>query len=780
MSASLALRLAAPVFIALIPLLFFTRSTIEDTRDTALEHAQSELRSAATTLKTNEQLVIDDARRTVQALSTRPAIRGGGAACTELLQSFVEVDQRFANLGVVSATGRVVCSALPVPDGTNLADRTYVQDAIRYGEPAVGNYQVGRITGVPSINFGYPVEAPDGRVVQVVFAALKLEFLSSQIEKLGLPENVTAVVFDRDGTILIAPTHPGRVGDPAFSTSISALDQSPALALRDFVGQDVIATTSELTGGVVAVAIPRADVEAPAASEVGAAVRAASLAVLLGGGLAFGLVWLVVQRPIDGIRRALRQLASGDLSTRLRPASSVGTLNALATDIDDVATSLELAQNELRQHAFHDLLTGLPNRLGFLDALAVRPVGIMVYLRVEALPDITATIGHDAADDVIRSVARRVEELAAGATAARISDGGFAILYALPEAQRADAEALMRRLSATMRDPVLVGDVRLPAEVRLGAALLPLDTDDPQLALRMAELAARGAHRNDGGTLFDPNSDQHKAENLALLTDMRDALADDELAVFYQPIVALTARDALTPRFEALLRWSRPDGRMHSPGEFIPLAERTGLIEEIDRWVIEHVAYQLEMWAGRNFYPRVAVNLSAHSLTNRDLPAFVGDTLGRHRVGPTQLKAEITETAFVEGFDGALSVCRELAALGIPISVDDFGMGYGSLRYLQEFPVSTLKVDRSFVRELGQETESGARANSIVEAISTLAQRMDLGTIAEGVETEEMLGRVRTLGISSAQGYLYAPALPPDAALDWTRSYSASHPRSVP
>ena len=768
LKASLSLRLIVPVLIALIPLSLFARHQVEENRERSLRQAEAAITTATSALANSERMVVSDAAGIITGLAQLPAVAGTREECEATLGAVADIDHRFANLGVIAANGAVTCSALPVPEGTNLSDRTYFLDAMRYNDLAWGAYQVGRITGKPSINLGYPLRTASGRPIGVVFGAVSVEFLNDQLSMVELPQGASAIVVDRSGTILVDTGDPTRVGDPAYRLSLSILLRNPEQALAGLFDGEVIASVRELTGGAVVVATPRAEVDAAALAEARQVLLVGIAAAFLGGGVAVLLTWLGVARPITGIRTVVRQIASGDLSRRLRPASPDGTLNGLAWDIDEMATSLARSEAELRRYAFEDIATGLPNRAALLVRMRRYRRGALVYVRLDSLADVAAMFGYQAADEVVMEIARRLQDATeAGEPIGRVSDGSFAAFF--PEAETPEqASARMSRILEALDGSVSLGEGSIELITRAGAAILPDDADDPETLMRMAELAARGANRSDHGTLFDPASDQQKAENLRLLSEMREALLADRFEVFYQPIVQLHGNGPT--HFEALIRWTGDDGVRRSPGEFIPLAERTGTIEHIDRWVMGTVGRQLGQWRSEGFAPEVSVNLSAHSLLNADLPAYLQSVVDRHHLEPGQIHVEITETAFLEGWEGPLRVCESLRDMGIAISVDDFGMGYSPMQYLRSFPVQTLKVDMSVVQDI----EHDSSVSSVVEGIVLVAQNLGLRTVAEGVETPAAHAALLRLGVTDAQGYYYARPMPPDDAARWARSSRAS------
>ena len=600
-----------------------------------------------------------------------------------------------------------------------------------------------------------------------MFGAVRVAFLGEQLSMVELPDEASALVVDHAGIILVDSAHPERVGDPAYRLSLSHLMSHPQFALRWLFEGEVLTSVKELAGGLVVVVLPRASVVAPAEREARAVLITGVAAAVVGATAAVLLTWFGVARPISRARAVVREVASGDLTRRLAPRSSAGTLNGLAWDIDEMTVALASTEGQLRRFAFEDQLTGLPNRQALLQRIRFWSTGALIYLRLDSIADVASMLGFEAADEAILAVGQRLKDVAEEEDlVGRVADGGFALFF--PSASSSQ-EALDRMSSVleALESGLTIGDADIEVVAHAGAALCPDDSADPETLLRLAELAARGANRSDRGTMFDASADAQKAENLRLLSEMRTALLSDAFDLVYQPIVKFDGSREV--HFEALIRWTGEDGVRRSPAEFIPLAERTGAIAHIDRWVLDRVGRQIQEWGREGFRPSVSVNLSAHSLLNEDLPAFVDRVTETYEPEERQLCLEITETAFIEGFEGPLRVCEALAARGLPIAIDDFGMGYAPILYLRSFPVDCLKVDMSVTRDLGHDPAVPAVIRGIVE----MADHFRIRTVAEGVETAEADAALRTLGVTDAQGYLYGRPMSPGESRAWARTRRA-------
>ncbi len=447
---------------------------------------------------------------------------------------------------------------------------------------------------------------------------------------------------------------------------------------------------------------------------------------------------------------------------------------------------LEIA---LSRRALTDPLTGLANRDLFHDrvghALAqfARAAGgppggaagrpAVLFLDLDDFKRVNDSLGHHAGDALLRGVAARLLNATRGCdTVARFGGDEFAVLLERAR-DEADARVVADRITASLREPVRVSGPRAAggdpaaaeAEARVGVSVGVAFAEPGMSAdelLRNADAAMYQAKGNGKGhhAVFDPALVAAASERLALGIDLTHALARGELALAYQPVVDL-ATGAVTGA-EALLRWRHPARGAVSPAQFIPLAEESGLIVELGRWVLEEACRAAAAWppGADGPAPGVAVNVSGRQLLRADFPAHVAAALAASGLAPGRLTLEITETVLMRDTEAGLTVLRTLKALGVRLAIDDFGTGYSSLRYLQQFPVDVLKIDKSFVDGVARPGHDAALARTIV----ALGRTLGLRTVAEGVEHETQRERLAAMGCESGQGYLFArPA--DDAAL---------------
>jgi len=432
---------------------------------------------------------------------------------------------------------------------------------------------------------------------------------------------------------------------------------------------------------------------------------------------------------------------------------------------DDVTERIR-HQETIEQQANYDTLTGLPNRSLLSDRLAQavvkaarsgRPLGVM-FVDLDHLKRINDSLGHAIGDQVIAAVGRRMAgTLRTGDTVARVSGDEFVVL--LTDIQHEDDVApVAAKVRNSIGSPLKIEAHEFVLSASIGIALYPKDGADAPTLLRNADAALYRAkeHGRDCFRFFAPDMNERMVRYLAVERALRQALEAEEFRLEYQPIVRLATGEAVGA--EALTRWRRPDGSMVAPAEFIPIAEESGLIVPIGRWVFETAARQAGLWnRGRKpFF--VSVNVSARQFRDPGLLDSIRSAIQSARVNPALIKVEITESTLMQSPEGAVKTLRALQELGVRLVMDDFGTGYSSLAYLKRFPIDTLKIDRSFVRGLLGDAEDLALTRAVID----LARGLGLDVVAEGVETREQARLLTEQRCPFAQGYLFGH--PQDAA----------------
>jgi diguanylate cyclase len=436
-----------------------------------------------------------------------------------------------------------------------------------------------------------------------------------------------------------------------------------------------------------------------------------------------------------------------------------------------LAGSLQSANKRLRELAFHDGLSGLPNRLHFeeqLDATLAR-VGrqasamAVLFIDVDGFKAVNESFGHAAGDEVLREVGRRLaEQTREQDSVARIGGDEFLLLYAEPGSQESTAALAQQTLHALMAPYHLPGgsDVRLSCSI--GIAMFPEHGPTSRL-IANADAAMFAVKRTGGSTyaFFDPRMGLDGSDQLELQTDLRQAIERRELALYYQPKVDARTRECTG--VEALVRWQHPTRGAVGATELIAVAERFGLIGAIGQWVIDEACRQVRAWDEQGLRLRVAVNLSAQQLRQDDLVQRVRQSFEAHRVDASLFTFEITESVAMEDTQATMRAFAQLARAGVSLSIDDFGTGHSSLAYLRTLPARQLKIDRSFIADLGVSGD----AMAVVDAVIRLAHALGLRVVAEGVETERQCEILATLGCDEFQGYLFARPMDAERLVVW-------------
>jgi diguanylate cyclase (GGDEF)-like protein/PAS domain S-box-containing protein len=450
-----------------------------------------------------------------------------------------------------------------------------------------------------------------------------------------------------------------------------------------------------------------------------------------------------------------------DRSLRVHPAFDP-TIRLLAA-----RASAELERRREERHssylAHHDPVTDLPNRPLFLDRLnqslsraSWRNVLVAVLLSETDRLDVVAAMGQHALDRVVRAIASRLRSCVRdGDTVARLGPGQFGLVL-VDVASAVDVAPIARKILDSLATPFDLEGHESVVSTSIGISLYPADAEDPETLVRCAEAALHNARRRSRNSysFFTGALNQRAAEKLKLEARLRRALERNEFVVHYQPQMDLAS--GRVTGVEALIRWRSPEAGLIGPNDFIPVLEETGLIVPVGEWVLREACTQNKRWkeAGLSV-PRIAVNLSGRQLNDPSLVSTVGRVLKDTGLDPASLELEITE-GMIENADEAVKILHGLSSMGVRLAIDDFGTGYSSLSYLKSFPINTLKIDQTFVRDVTTDADDAA----IAKAIIAMAHSLKLNVIAEGVETREQLDFLSSEACDEIQGFLFGRPLP--------------------
>jgi diguanylate cyclase len=448
-----------------------------------------------------------------------------------------------------------------------------------------------------------------------------------------------------------------------------------------------------------------------------------------------------------------------------------------------LATSLADANRELQFLALHDSLTKLPNRLLLEDRLQQQVQNgrrgksrfAVLFLDLDGFKEINDVYGHHIGDLLLVEVAGRIRgSIRASDTLARI--GGDEFILIVDAGEPADAANVAEKLVVAIRDPYLIGEHELGVSASIGIAMFNGRDREAQSLLKNADAAmyhAKAMGRNCY-CFFEATMNEGAQQQMHLLHDLRQATDRNELVLHYQPKFSSPEGELIGA--EALLRWNHPVRGLVPPDQFIPLAEKTGLIISIGRWVLNEACRQMARWRASGFsLPEISVNLSAVQFNHPGMIALVSDTLQRYSLDPRCLTLEITESTAMRNADASIAILQQLHEMGVRISIDDFGTGYSSLLYLKRLSASELKIDRGFVQDLLLDAEDAA----IVSAIVGLGRTLNLKVVAEGVETSDQREFLTRIGCNSLQGYLLGRPAPGEQFADWFRRPSTATKREA-
>ncbi len=442
-------------------------------------------------------------------------------------------------------------------------------------------------------------------------------------------------------------------------------------------------------------------------------------------------------------------------------------LEVLLAKEEQINEALVQSRSALEHAAFHDFLTDLPNRTYLVERLNLLiEIGIeishtyyVLFLDLKGFKSINDRLGHTIGDRILKLVGKRlVRHLRKEDTVARLGGDEFAIILN-DLSSLTEAELMAQRIYEKLAQPFFIEGHKIFSDLHIGIAPFDADHRKPEDILRDADVAMHYAkYKSRNVAVFDKSLRAHYLEKISLEADLRYAIERGELSMHYQPLVSL--KNGSLEGFEALLRWNHSEKGSISPAQFIPIAEDSGLIIPITRWILGETCSQIVEW--QKFTNRrdllMSVNISGKHLTDESLVSDVREALQTSRLAPSALKLEITESAAMDHPDESIKILHSLKNLGLRLSIDDFGTGYSSLSYLHRLPFDTLKIDRSFVSEVGECGEN----SDILQTILSLAKNLRMRTFAEGIETHSQLAVLQNLGCDYGQGYLISRPLPPN------------------
>lgn len=474
--------------------------------------------------------------------------------------------------------------------------------------------------------------------------------------------------------------------------------------------------------------------------------------------------------PIIELVKAARKIRQGEYVETF-PTSSTNEVSTLSLAVSDMQQGIKQREQEINQLAFFDELTSLPNRTQFtthlqqlIESSPDSKIAVLM-MDIDRFKDINDTVGHEVGDLLIKEIAKRLTTLTNETLfCARIGGDEFGIV--IRDFGENRPESLADNIAVLFERPFHIEQLILDIDASMGIAVYPYDSPDVPGLIQCADIAlysCKGKHYSYA--VYKPELNKHSVQRLSLMSELRGALAESQLQLYYQPKLSFAENRITT--VECLIRWIHPTHGFINPDDFIPLAEQTGAIRDVTSWALRVALKQQKTWRENGHDIGVAVNISAIDLVDMKLPAYVSELMSEFGTQQGKLTLEVTESAIMSDPENALKALKTLQRMGIILSIDDFGTGYSSMEQLKKMPVDELKIDKAFVLDVANNTDD----QIMVKTMVSLAQNLSLTTVAEGVEDKESLDFLASIGCTKAQGFYLSKPVPAAQFDEWHENF---------
>ncbi len=748
-------------------ILFFVFTTERDTwQARQLEAAENAAGTVADYLNKNEQTLYWLDKYEFEEIQKKP----------EILSEVLKDNPAFMELVFIDQRGNPQQGA--ARDESTLANQFTIVQSEWFRVASSGRKVYTRVQISPR-NQSYTIFAMPSIHGGVWAAQIQMDALWKTVAQIRFGKTGSIYIVNESGQVIAHPntqvvfSNQSIHNTPLFAEILGSRDRKWIGGTINFEGVRVISASApiEFTDWTVISELP----EQEAYATTRRAARLIPLGILLlialtSWGFKKMLTGQIIQ-PLNLLNQGAKQLRSGNLSHRIQiqQADEFGEVMAV---FNSMADELEGQQEKLTHDSLHDAMTGLPNRVLFLDRLdqAIKYCKrrtehsfSVLFVDLDHFKIINDSLGHLTGDQLLISASRRMKEtLRSSDTVARLGGDEFAILLEI-SGEKNSASRVAEKLQETIRLPFTVDGHELYVTASIGIVMDIAEYTHAAEILRDADIAmyqakAQGKARFEA---FDIKMRSHAFSRLEMEQALRAALENGEFQIYYQPILSIQS-DKLAS-FEALIRWNHPTRGLLMPGEFLPVAEDSGLILAIDNWVLHEACLQLRKWHEK--YPAlqhvsVNVNISNRLFSQINFVNGVIKALQASGLKPEALRLEITENVLISNYAAANEVFTKLRNLGVQLEIDDFGSGYSALSYLQHFPISAIKIDKTFIDEIGK----SQRGVELIRAIVSMARELGMEAIAEGIETEEQLNELQGLSCSLGQGFLLSKPLDKDSA----------------
>ncbi|MDX2319304.1 MAG: EAL domain-containing protein [Moritella sp.] len=725
---------------------------------------------------TQQQNKIDYTKQILLNLAQDSALQDpADPRCSIFVSRIQRMNPLFTNIGVPLANGDLLCNALPLSEVVNVADRAYFRNTIENGLYSMSKFQHDRASELASMNFAVPVYDNDNKIIAAAVAVISLQWWNKQLTDSFFPKDGSAFVIDSHGQVIAS--HYG-IGTAKENLAVIVANLDPqAEGVYEVKATDnipyLVAYKQMIAGSrdtFVIIALPLESAYANAYVKLQQSILTllfslTTLSLILFLGLRAKIITPIYQL-LEAVSHVIAEhfkYAEAVPNNRVlnNKFKHVQELSVISDHFNLVITEQKKQRQELKRLVYFDQLTQLPNRYALLNSIESRlsqhyaPFAL-VLIDIDNFGVLNDRFGHDIGDALLAGIANRLAVLCRDYE--EVSRWcGDEFVFILPYSQRDLLENRIHCILESIATPIPVGAISHACQARCGVVLSQeCQIKDASKLMDFADLAVEktGDNKTHQINFFKPEMETAGHELFELEAELRHAISRDELCLHYQPIINLTT--GTYGLAEALVRWQHPSRGLVQPLQFIELAEKTGLIIDIGRWVVCEALRQLALWNtdDRIDINEIAVNLSPLQLQDNTLLQIISEALIKHDVKAQQLTLEITESVLIDGGDEALAKISQFRAMGIKIALDDFGTGYSSLSYLSRFQLDKIKIDRSFVNEIGN-----ARDDILIETIITMSHNMNLAVIAEGIEVSSQLEFLQQYDCEYGQGYYFSKPL---------------------
>lgn len=795
---NLSCRILFLVIIGSTPAFVVTGYNTIAQKNRALEDAQTEAVNTVTFIAGEQSRLLTSTRQFLLGLSKLQVVRSPATSST-CIRTLEEINRSYpfyTNIGVAQLNGDMFCNSRPMPTKVNIIDRAYFQRAITTHDFGIGDYQVGRVTKRNSINLGFPVMDNLGTIYSVIFTAIDLDWLNQLISGVKLPEESEIIIVDNNGTVLAYyPAQDKMVGvNLAQEQVVSRMMTQRSPGTFETTGPDHIdriyaySPVRDVSGANIYVSVGLS--KRVVFTAVNNSIRSTYLSILSALFVTLILVWLgssvFILRRVKSLVATARELGSGNFNARTSLSHGKDEMGELARSFDVMAEAIQKLNDDLedrvllrtrqleealesqKQRTLLDPLTGLPNRLLFNDRLSQAIIKsdqdkstlAVGFLDIDDFKNINDTYGHLGGDTVLRMVSKQLQiHLPTNSTVARIGGDEFALL--ITGNDKAEILKTIDSLDTIFTSPVDIGSRSFRIHTSMGLAFYP---EHGRNLVECADVAMYAAKKGESGMVVYTKEIDHEHRNRVLLHgDISMALVKNQISLYLQPQF-----DYLTGQIAGVVgvaRWEHPSLGIIRPLVFLPIIQNAGLEKLLTRTIIEQAARQINEWKTKEIELPISVKIDPESIIDSDLVIYTDLILKKYNIASQLLGFSIQESALLLNPTLAQTTIAKLQNMGVSITVEDFGTGYGSMGWISNTikPLSKIKISRQYILGMSENQYH----TTYIQSLINVAHALKLKVIADGVEDQTVWEELKTLGCDFALGYYQGRPLSPNEFIKW-------------